>query len=142
MTLWGTGTPLREFLHVDDLADASLLLLRSYDGAESVNVGCGEDLSIADLAAVVRRVVGFTGRDRLRPVQAGRHPAQAAEHQQAGLAGLEAQDRPGGRHPVHLRVVAGASRSERPVRPERVRADPTRRRPESSIRSALERVDL
>src|SRR6478609_775789 len=62
VTLWGTGTPLREFLHVDDLADASLLLLRSYDGAESVNVGCGEDLSIADLATVVRGVVGFTGK--------------------------------------------------------------------------------
>ena len=61
VTLWGTGTPLREFLHVDDLADASLLLLRSYDGPESVNVGCGEDLSIAELAGVVSRVVGFQG---------------------------------------------------------------------------------
>jgi GDP-L-fucose synthase len=67
VTLWGTGTPLREFLHVDDLADASLLLLRSYDGAESVNVGCGEDLSIADLAAVVRGVVGFTGEIAFDP---------------------------------------------------------------------------
>ena len=69
MTLWGTGTPLREFLHVDDLADASLLLLRSYDGAESVNVGCGEDLSIADLAAVVRRVVGFNGEIAFDPAK-------------------------------------------------------------------------
>jgi GDP-L-fucose synthase len=67
VTLWGTGTPLREFLHVDDLADASLLLLRSYDGAESVNVGCGEDLSIADLAAVVSRVVGYPGKIEFDP---------------------------------------------------------------------------
>jgi len=67
VTLWGTGTPLREFLHVDDLADASLLLLRSYDGAESVNVGCGEDLSIADLAGVVSRVVGFQGEIAFDP---------------------------------------------------------------------------
>ena len=67
VTLWGTGTPLREFLHVDDLADASLLLLRNYDGAESVNVGCGEDLSIADLAGVVSRVVGFQGEIAFDP---------------------------------------------------------------------------
>jgi len=67
VTLWGTGTPLREFLHVDDLADASLLLLRSYDGPESVNVGCGEDLSIADLAGVVSRVVGFQGEIAFDP---------------------------------------------------------------------------
>jgi len=67
VTLWGTGTPLREFLHVDDLADASLLLLRSYDGPESVNVGCGEDLSIAALAGVVSRVVGFQGEIAFDP---------------------------------------------------------------------------
>ena len=67
VTLWGTGTPLREFLHVDDLADACLLLLRSYDGPESVNVGCGEDLSIAELAGVVSRVVGFQGEIAFDP---------------------------------------------------------------------------
>jgi len=61
VTLWGTGTPLREFLHVDDLADACLLLLRNYDQPEAVNVGCGKDQSIADLAGVVSRVVGFGG---------------------------------------------------------------------------------
>ena len=69
VTLWGTGTPLREFLHVDDLADASLLLLRHYDGSESVNVGCGEDLSIADLAVVVRRVIGFQGKIDFDPTK-------------------------------------------------------------------------
>jgi GDP-L-fucose synthase len=67
VTLWGTGTPLREFLHVDDLANASLLLLRRYDGDDLVNIGCGEDLSIADLAVVVSKVVGFTGEINFDP---------------------------------------------------------------------------
>ena len=61
VTLWGTGKPLREFLHVDDLADACLFLLQHYDGEDIVNIGVGEDLSIAELAAIVRDVVGFDG---------------------------------------------------------------------------------
>ncbi len=61
MTVWGSGTPLREFLHVRDLADALVFLLRHYSGHEHVNVGYGEDVTIADLAATVRRVVGFEG---------------------------------------------------------------------------------
>jgi len=62
VTLWGTGKPLREFLHVDDLADACLFLLQNYDGEEIVNIGVGEDLSIAELADIVRDVVGFGGK--------------------------------------------------------------------------------
>jgi GDP-L-fucose synthase len=62
VTLWGSGTPRREFLHVDDLAAACLLLLRSYDGDEPVNVGCGTDLTIRELAETVREVTGFRGR--------------------------------------------------------------------------------
>jgi GDP-L-fucose synthase len=61
VTLWGTGTPRREFLHVDDLARACLHLLRHHDGGEPVNVGTGEDLPIAELATLVADVVGFTG---------------------------------------------------------------------------------
>jgi len=61
VTLWGTGKPLREFLHVDDLADACLFLLENYDDEEIVNIGVGEDLSIAELAGIVREVVGFVG---------------------------------------------------------------------------------
>ncbi|MFF7153183.1 NAD-dependent epimerase/dehydratase family protein [Streptomyces sp. NPDC008139] len=61
LTLWGSGTPRREFLHVDDLAAACALLLRVYDGAEPVNVGCGEDLTIRELAETVRDVVGYRG---------------------------------------------------------------------------------
>jgi len=57
VTLWGTGAPRREFLHVDDLADACLFLMREYDGDQHVNVGTGEDLSIRSLAELVRDVV-------------------------------------------------------------------------------------
>ncbi|MFE9252773.1 GDP-L-fucose synthase family protein [Streptomyces sp. NPDC007088] len=61
VVLWGSGSPRREFLHVDDLADACALLLRSYDGAEPVNVGCGSDLTIRELAETVKDVTGYTG---------------------------------------------------------------------------------
>lgn len=61
VTLWGTGAPLREFLHVDDLADAVMFLLNHYDGESIVNVGVGRDLSIAELAAMVAEIVGFEG---------------------------------------------------------------------------------
>lgn len=62
VTIWGTGTPLREFLHVDDMAEACVFLLENYSDFEHVNVGCGTDLSIMDVARLVARVVGFGGR--------------------------------------------------------------------------------
>ena len=61
VTVWGTGTPRREFLHVDDLADACLFLMRQYDDEAIVNVGTGEDLSIRELAELVARITGFRG---------------------------------------------------------------------------------
>ncbi|MBL8606711.1 MAG: GDP-L-fucose synthase [Myxococcales bacterium] len=61
VTMWGTGTPKREFLHVDDLADASVFLMERYDEPGVVNVGTGEDLSIRELAELVARVVAFEG---------------------------------------------------------------------------------
>lgn len=61
VTVWGTGTPRREFLHVDDLADAALFLMERYDEEDIVNVGVGEDVSIAELAEIVRDVVGYEG---------------------------------------------------------------------------------
>lgn len=60
--LWGTGTPRREFLYVDDLAEACLQLMESYDSSEPINVGVGEDISIADLAETISQIVGFEGR--------------------------------------------------------------------------------
>lgn len=67
--IWGTGTPRREFLHVDDLAEACLFLLERYSGEEPVNVGCGEDLSIQELAELVRAVVGYRGQLAFDPAR-------------------------------------------------------------------------
>jgi GDP-L-fucose synthase len=61
VTLWGSGTPRREFLHVDDLARACVHLLETYDEPEPINVGVGEDIAIRDLASVVASVVGYDG---------------------------------------------------------------------------------
>lgn len=68
--VWGSGTPKREFLHVNDMADACVFLMENYDGKEFVNVGIGEDISIADLAHLIAEIVGFNGRldfDRSKP---------------------------------------------------------------------------
>ncbi|MFE1824045.1 GDP-L-fucose synthase family protein [Streptomyces anulatus] len=62
VTLWGSGSPRREFLHVDDLAAACVTLLEAYDGDEPVNIGCGDDLTIRELAETVREVTGYQGR--------------------------------------------------------------------------------
>ena len=61
VVVWGSGTPRREFLYVDDLADALCFLMERYDSPEIINVGCGEDLTIAELAGLIRDVVGFKG---------------------------------------------------------------------------------
>jgi GDP-L-fucose synthase len=61
VTLWGTGSPRREFLHVDDMARAVLFLLENYDEPEHINVGVGEDLTISELASMVARIVGYDG---------------------------------------------------------------------------------
>ncbi|MCX6906978.1 MAG: GDP-L-fucose synthase [Verrucomicrobia bacterium] len=62
--LWGTGNPRREFTYADDLADACLLLMRDYDGAEPVNIGSGEAVSIRDVAELIKETVGYGGRLR------------------------------------------------------------------------------
>jgi GDP-L-fucose synthase len=62
--IWGTGTPRREFLHVDDLADALVFLMERYSNESHVNIGWGEDVSIAELAALTADIVGFKGRLR------------------------------------------------------------------------------
>lgn len=61
VVVWGTGTPLREFLHADDLADALYFLMQHYDEAEFVNVGTGKDISIGDLARLVKKITGYEG---------------------------------------------------------------------------------
>ena len=59
--VWGTGTPLREFLYVDDMADACVFLMENYDGEQHVNIGTGEEVSIKELAETVKEVIGFEG---------------------------------------------------------------------------------
>ncbi|HEY6112390.1 MAG TPA: NAD-dependent epimerase/dehydratase family protein, partial [Chthoniobacterales bacterium] len=61
LVAWGTGKPRREFLHVDDAASACLFLLEKYDSPEIINVGCGEDISIRELAEIICDVIGFDG---------------------------------------------------------------------------------
>jgi GDP-L-fucose synthase len=69
VTIWGTGTPRREFLHVDDLADAVVFLMDRYDQAEPINVGVGLDISISELAQKIAGAVGFEGRIRTDPTR-------------------------------------------------------------------------
>jgi GDP-L-fucose synthase len=70
VVVWGTGTPRREFLHVDDLADAAVFLTKSYSAAEIINVGSGEDVTIAELARMISETIGYRGAivfDRSKP---------------------------------------------------------------------------
>jgi GDP-L-fucose synthase len=70
VVVWGTGTPRREFLYVDDLADACIHLMKNYSGDELVNIGTGKDITIAEFARVVAATVGYTGEisyDRSKP---------------------------------------------------------------------------
>jgi GDP-L-fucose synthase len=64
VTIWGTGTPRREFLHVDDLADACFFLMDQYNEPGPINIGVGEDISILELATLVRDIVGYRGEIR------------------------------------------------------------------------------
>jgi len=59
--IWGTGSPMREFLHVDDLADACVFLMNNYDSSEIINVGTGKDITIKDLANTIKEIIGFQG---------------------------------------------------------------------------------
>jgi len=61
VTLWGTGSPRREFLHADDLADACFFLMQQYEAGEPVNIGVGDDITIKELAGLIQRITGFTG---------------------------------------------------------------------------------
>ncbi|QMU27453.1 GDP-L-fucose synthase [Adhaeribacter radiodurans] len=62
VTIWGSGTPMREFMHVDDLADACLFLMRTYNEAGFINIGVGYDISIMDLAKLIQKTVGYEGK--------------------------------------------------------------------------------
>ena len=116
VSVWGSGTPRREFLHVDDLADALVFLMNNYDDAAIVNVGAGEDIAIGDLAELVKTTVGLQGCARARRVQTGRYATQIVGQFQDKRPGLEGHDPTGRRHCRHLPLVCRKSRSSEALR--------------------------
>lgn len=91
LVIWGTGTPRREFLHVDDLADAALFLMRRWSSEQIVNVGTGEDLSIRALAELIARVVGFEGEIRTDPSRPDGTPRKLLDVSRLGALGWRAR---------------------------------------------------
>lgn len=87
--LWGTGTPLREFLYVDDMADACVFLLENYSGEQHVNIGTGKEITIKELAETVRRTVGFTGEIVRNSAMPDGTAPEAYRCDQAARAGLD-----------------------------------------------------
>jgi GDP-L-fucose synthase len=91
VTLWGTGTPRREFLHVDDLANAACFLMENYDRPDVLNVGLGEDLTIAELAALVSRIAGYNGRIVFDPSRPDGTPRKLLDVSRIHALGWRAQ---------------------------------------------------
>ena len=91
VTMWGTGTPRREFLHVDDLARACELLLERYDDPAPINVGVGEDLTIAELAELVAGIVGYEGERRFDPSKPDGTPRKLLDVHRINDLGFTAQ---------------------------------------------------
>lgn len=90
VVIWGTGSPRREFLHVDDLADACVFLMKNYSGEQFVNVGVGEDLPIIDLARLIARIVGFEGRVSTDPTKPDGTPRKLLDVSRLHALGWEA----------------------------------------------------
>ena len=108
VTLWGTGAPRREFLHVDDLADCCVFLMQHYDEDRHINVGTGQDLSIRELAEMVRAIVYPEAELAWDSTQARRHAAQAARRLAAARARLDASHRARRRDREHVSLVPRA----------------------------------
>jgi GDP-L-fucose synthase len=89
--VWGSGTPRREFLHVDDLADAALFLMRNYDAEEIINVGAGEDLSIRALAELIAEIVGYQGKIVFDPSKPDGTPRKLLDSSRLRALGWEPQ---------------------------------------------------
>lgn len=89
--IWGTGSPKREFLHVDDLAEACVYLMESYDGRDFLNVGTGEDISIKELAEMVARIVGFEGELRFDTTKPDGTPRKLMDVSRLHALGWEAK---------------------------------------------------
>jgi GDP-L-fucose synthase len=91
VVIWGTGTPRREFLHVDDLAEACVFVMREYDDPRILNVGVGEDVSIRELAELVKEVVGFPGALRFDPSKPDGTPRKLLDVSRLAALGWKAK---------------------------------------------------
>lgn len=111
LNVWGTGTPLREFLHADDCADALVHIMKMYSDDEPINVGSGQDIAIADLARLVCRIVGFEGQivfDPSKPDGTPRKLMNMAKLQSLGWAPrISLKEGIVDTYSVYLREVAG-----------------------------------
>ena len=90
LVVWGTGTPRREFLHADDLASAALFMMQRYESGDIVNVGTGTDVSIAELAALIKEVTGFKGALRFDPSRPDGAPRKLLDVSRARALGWQA----------------------------------------------------
>jgi GDP-L-fucose synthase len=97
VTIWGTGSPRREFLYVDDLADACLFLMQNYEDEGLINVGWGRDVTILELAKAIQLKVGFSGALRFDESKPDGTPAQTPRRNQIKRLGMAGQDRSGSR---------------------------------------------
>ena len=91
VTVWGTGTPRREFLHVDDCADALVFLMKNYSQAETINIGAGSDISIIELAWLVAETVGYQGEVRLDPSKPDGTPRKLLDNTRLAALGWRAR---------------------------------------------------
>jgi GDP-L-fucose synthase len=91
VTLWGTGTALREFLHVDDLAEACFFLMENYDSPELINIGVGHDLSIRELALLIAKIVGFSGEIAWDPTKPDGTPRKLLDVSRLAALGWRAR---------------------------------------------------
>ena len=106
VVVWGTGTPRREFLYVDDLADACVYLMKTYSSPEFVNIGTGEDITIAEFVRVVAATVGYTGEINFDPSRPDGTPRKLLECQPTGKARLAREHVAGGGDPARLSGVS------------------------------------
>ena len=91
VAVWGSGTPLREFLHVDDLASACLFLMQNYSDPSLINIGVGEDITIRDLALLIKKIVGFEGELTLDPSKPDGTPRKLLDVHKLHNLGWKAQ---------------------------------------------------
>ncbi len=113
VVVWGTGTPRREFLYVDDMADACVHLMKTYSSEELVNIGTGEDITIAEFARVVARTVGYTGTISFDPSRPDGTPRKLLDVSQARQAGLARAYLARGRHADGVSGLSERSRNRR-----------------------------